>query len=142
MKTNTHTLMIESATQRNDSESPSAKTPPTGLSESASSKAAQESACEAALGIGLRILARMEADAAVPEEERSKLLAGLKIAEDRVFAFSIGANPAHGLPHDQQRALALRFCRASTEQLAVIRERVQAGAPLRNRDGVLALVGI
>lgn len=84
---------------------------------------------------------RLEMDADFPAQERANLLACLKVAEDRSFAFSIGAVMADGRPASEQRELARTLCRASAEQLAVFRQRVEAGASLRNSGSVLALIG-
>ena len=83
---------------------------------------------------------RLEMDADFPAQERANLLACLKVAEDRSFAFSVGAVMADGRPASEQRELARTLCRASAEQLAVFRQRVEAGASLRNSDGVIALI--
>jgi Winged helix-turn-helix DNA-binding len=84
---------------------------------------------------------RLEMDADFPAQERANLLACLKVAEDRRFAFSVGAVMADGRPVSEQRELARTLCRASAEQLAVFRERVEAGASLKNSDGIVALIG-
>jgi hypothetical protein len=83
---------------------------------------------------------RLEIDGQIQAEEKAKLLAGLKTQEDRSFAFSVGAMMVDGRPASEQRELARTFCRASAEQLAVFRQRVEAGASLRNSDGVIALI--
>lgn len=62
------------------------------------------------------------------------------VQEDRCFAFGSGAMMADGLPASEQRELARTLCRASAEQLAVFRERVEAGASLKNSDGIVALI--
>ena len=82
----------------------------------------------------------LEMDAQFPAEEKTKLLAGLKVQDDRSFAFGVGAMMADGCPAREQRELARTLCRASADQLAVFRERVEAGASLRNSDSVFALI--
>ena len=83
---------------------------------------------------------RLEMDAQIPAEEKAKLLAGLKVQEDRRVVFGIGAMMADGRPASEQRELARTLCRASAEQLAVFRQRVEAGASLINSDGVITLI--
>lgn len=82
----------------------------------------------------------LEADPSVREEERAKLLGNLKVAEDRVFAFGIGAKMAHGRPAPEQRQLAQTLCRANPDLLAAFRRRVEAGAALGKIDRDLALI--
>jgi hypothetical protein len=84
---------------------------------------------------------RLEMDAQFPAEEKAKLLAGLKVPEDRSFAFSVGAMMADGRPTSEQRELARTLSRASAEQLALFRQRVEAGASLRDTESILALIG-
>lgn len=83
---------------------------------------------------------RLEMDAQIPAEEKAKLLAGLKVQEDRSVVFGIGAMMADGRPASEQRELARTLCRATAEQLAVFRERVEAGASLKDSDGIVSLI--
>ena len=84
---------------------------------------------------------RLELDADFPAEEKAKLLAGLKVQEDRSFASGIGATMADGRPAREQRVLARTLSHASAEELALFRQRVEAGASLCNSDSIFALIG-
>jgi DNA-binding MarR family transcriptional regulator len=67
-------------------------------------------------------------DATLPDSDKEKLLALIKVEEDRCFAFALGAKVAEGLSSTDQMRLACTLSTAPAEKLSVLRERAEARA--------------
>lgn len=84
---------------------------------------------------------RLEDDAGVPEEAKVKWIVALKLMEDRCFAINVVEEIADRLPPGTGARLAITLCRATAEQLATFRRRVESEAGLNRAVDVLALIG-
>jgi hypothetical protein len=83
---------------------------------------------------------RLEGDANTVPDLKTRLLASLKKLENQCFAYGVTAKLADGRPADEQRDIALKVCRASTEQLALFRERVQSAASVPTWKTAVCLI--
>lgn len=83
---------------------------------------------------------RLEGDANTVPDLKTRLLASLKKLEDQCFAYGVTAKLADGRPGYEQREIALRVCRASAEQLALFRERVQSASSLSTWETAVRLI--
>lgn len=83
---------------------------------------------------------RVENDPGVSAEQKANWMPIIQVMQDRCFAFGVGAKLAKQLPPSKQQELALALCRASTEKLALFRERVEAVHSLGSGEGVLGLL--
>jgi DNA-binding MarR family transcriptional regulator len=70
----------------------------------------------------------VQGDDAIPDFDKEKLLALIKVNEDRCFAFALGAKVAEGLSSTDQRRLARALSTAPVEKLSALREQAEARA--------------
>lgn len=85
---------------------------------------------------------RLESDNEFPAKQKTSLLTALHQMEDRYFCYHIGSQMAKGLPANEQRALVLRFCRASHTQLASFRQKVESGELSGKAVNVIGLANV
>ncbi len=83
----------------------------------------------------------LEFDGDFSAAEHAKWAADLIIAENRCTAFKLGLQLAESLLPKQKRELALALCRATSEQLALLRRHVEA-SPLGLKSTVLIDLGV
>lgn len=83
---------------------------------------------DAALSHISSIREAVQANTMLPDSDKEKLLALVKVEEDRCFAFTLGAKAAKGLTSTAQVRLACVLGTASVEKLAVLREQAEARA--------------
>lgn len=83
---------------------------------------------------------RLEGDANTVPNVKTRLLASLKKLEDQCFAYGVTATLAEGRPDDVQREIALKVCRASAEQLALFRQRVESAPSLSTWESAVRLI--
>lgn len=83
---------------------------------------------------------RLEGDANTVPDLKTRLLASLKKLEDQCFAYDVTAKLADGRPGDEQRDIALKVCRASAEQLALFRQRVESASSLPTWKNAVRLI--
>lgn len=82
----------------------------------------------------------LEGDANIAPDLRTRLLASLEKLENECFAYEATAKLAEGRPDYVQREIALKVRRASAEQLALFRERVQSASSLSTWETAIRLI--
>jgi hypothetical protein len=83
----------------------------------------------------------VQGDFAVPDLEKDKLLALIKVEEDRCFAFALGAKVAERLTSTDQVRLACALSTAPVEKLTTLRQKIET-QDLKISDQVPLLVEV
>jgi len=83
---------------------------------------------------------RVEGDADIAPDLKARLWSNLRKLENKCFAYEATARLAEGRPDDVQREIALKVCRASAEQLALFRQRVESASSLSTWESAVRLI--